>query len=91
MQLLPVIDIVAFCILFLVWFLVFAVLTTGKAVNGANETNEVNGLCCEKDDVIDVDSASDDEVATPQSVLAHLHKSLNRSKAHPRILFEKCD
>jgi len=41
--------------------------------------------------VSDVDSASDDEVATPQSVLAHNHNSLNRSKSRPRTLVHEGD
>jgi hypothetical protein len=79
--------------LFIVWFIVCAFFTTArdKAVNGVDEKDEANGSSCKKDDVSDVDSASDDEVTTPQSVLAHLHKNLNRSKARPRTLFHEGD
>lgn len=52
-----------------------------------------NGLDFKADDMIEDlnDIDSDDEMGTPQSVIAHLHQSLNGSKPRPRILFDKFD
>lgn len=79
----------AFCYLFIVWFIGCSLFAIARNVlNGTGERDEVEGSYCEKDGVSNVDSASGgNEVATPQSVLlAHLHKSLNRSKPRPRNL-----
>eukprot|EP00966_Prymnesium_polylepis_P048795 1129453-Prymnesium_polylepis.1 len=90
-----VIGITAFCFLFVVWFIVCAVFTTA-CTNVAYDRDDVKVSDCKKDDA-SVDSAFDDDdddnddVGTPQSVLAHLHKSLNRSKSRPRTLFDEDD